>query len=103
MLASTYFVGSSSSCAGLQNTPASKLPRKSGSIRAPSSEHTALHSKPSISLLARCYALQMFRRVTLTMNLHSPDRLLEVAVLKGLLDCCCNLNNPSCKSRVSNL
>ena len=79
MLASTYFAVSCSSCAALQNTLVSKLQRSSGSARASSNEHIALHSTHSPSPPARCYAMQMFRRVTLTINPHSLDRLLEGA------------------------
>ena len=86
MLASTYFAGSCSSCAALQNTPASKLPRSSGSVRSPSNEHIALHSTCSTSPLAKCYAMQMFLGATLTMNVHSPDRLLDGSAETGLLE-----------------
>ena len=48
-LDSTSFVASCSPCTALPRNPARKLPRSSGSARAPSSEHIALHLTRSTS------------------------------------------------------
>jgi len=79
MLAWMCFAGSCSYCAALQMTPMTKLPRSSGSAAAPLKQHIVLHSRLSNSPPMGCYAVQMFRRITLTTNERSPTRLLEGA------------------------
>ena len=78
MLAWTCFAGLCSYCTALQMTPTTKLRRSSGSATAPSKEHIVLHSTLSNSPPTGCYAVQMFRRVTLSTNERSQTRLLEV-------------------------
>ena len=79
MLAWTCFAGSCSYCVGLQMTPTTKLLRSSGSAAELSRWHIVLHSTLSNSPPMGCYAVQMFRRVTLTTNERSLIRLLEGA------------------------
>ena len=71
MLAWTRFAGSYSYCVALQMTRTRKFLRSSGSAAAPSNEHIVLNSTLSNPPPTGCYAVQMFRRATLTTNVRS--------------------------------
>ena len=77
MLAWMCFAGSYSYCVVLQMTRTTKLLRSSGSAAALSKRHIVLHSTLSNSPPMGRYAVQMFRRVTLTTNERSLIRPLE--------------------------